>query len=75
MNLKYIYMKYFKLTITVLIVLFLTVGVCSASDGNNTELTTSEPNELQILIDNAPENGIVNLDKDYYGGNIQSQRH
>ena len=63
-------MKYFKLIITILIVLFLTVGVCSANDGNNTELTTSEPNELQILIDDAPENGIVNLDKDYYGGNI-----
>ena len=63
-------MKYYKLIITLLIVLFLTVGVSSASDGNNTVLTTSEPNELQVLIDNTPENGIVNLDKDYYGGNI-----
>jgi len=63
-------MKYFKLIITLLIVLFLTLGVSSASEVNNAELTDLEPSELQILIDNAPENSIVNLDKDYYGGNI-----
>ena len=68
MYLKYIIMDYRMIILISFLALFLTLGFCSANDENDVlsdSGTVGSFSELQNLIDEAPENGVVSLDRNY----------